>query len=586
MSHKQAVTTLEKKIGSSKAPKAMKPVAVKRFIESPKYMNAKSILYPVILKELNELTSDGYSEAVLTGGIGCGKTTLALYCMAYQLYLLSCMEDPHGAYGLDPTSEIAIVFQSVNADLAKIVDFRRFKELIDRAPYFRKVFPYTSSTETELRFPKRIVVCSLTGSASSALGQNLHSGIVDEVNFMANRIRSKMAVDGGSYNQAEEIYDSITNRRKSRFMLEGCLAGMLCLVSSKRYPGEFTEQKIAEASAQANNFEACSNPIYFFDKRVWEVKPKGAFSGQMFRIFTGDLYRLPRILDFVEDVSGPQYEGPIDEIPIEYLSDFQRDIHSALRDIAGVATGVIHPFIPDRKAIAAAFGWTESVLSRPGCDFVETRLLICPEYFRRKSEPRFVHLDLAFSSDSAGIACGYVDRFVEMQRGEHAVELLPQIIFDFVLEVRPPKNGEINFKKIRTLLYKLRDNGLPIRWVTMDSYQSKDTEQLLRQRGFITGQQSMDRTTKPYDLLKTALQDERVLIPTHDKAMKELGLLERDPMTGRIDHPAGGSKDLADAIAGVAHGLAMRLETWHRYGILPTQIPAALMAPDSPDDLA
>jgi hypothetical protein len=580
MSHKQVVTTLEKKIGSSKAPKAKKPVSLKRFIESPKYMNAKGILYPVILKELNELILGGYSEAVLTGGIGCGKTTLALYCMAYQLYLLSCMKDPHGTYGLDPASEIVIFFQSVNADLAKNVNFRRFKEVIDRAPYFLKEFRHISSTESELRFPKHIVVRSLTGSANSALGQNLHSGIVDEVNFMANRIRSKMAVDGGSYNQAEKIYDSITNRRKSRFMLEGCLAGMLCLVSSKRYPGEFTEQKIAEASAQATNLETCSNPIYVFDKRAWEVKPKGAFSGKMFRIFTGDLYRLPRILDFDEDVSGSRYEGLIDEIPIEYLSDFQRDIHSALRDIAGVATGVIHPFIHGREAIAAAFGETESILSRPGCDFVETNLEICLDYFRRKNEPRFVHLDLAVSSDSAGIACGYVDRFVEMQRGGHAVELLPQIIFDFVLEVRPPKNGEINFAKIRALLYKLRDNGLPIHWVTMDSFQSKDTEQLLRQHGFETGQRSMDRTTKPYDLLKTALQDGRVLIPTHDKAMEELVRLERNPEAGKIDHPAGGSKDQADAIAGVAYGLTMRRKIWHRHGILPTQIPAALMAPD------
>jgi hypothetical protein len=586
MSQKQAVTTLEKKIGSSKAPKAKKSVAVKRFIESPKYMDAKGILYPEILKALIELTTGGFSEAVLTGGIGCGKTTLALYCMAYQLYLLSCMEDPHGTYGLDPASEIVIFFQSVNADLAKNVDFRRFKEVIDRAPYFLEEFPYNSSTDSELRFPKHIVVRSLTGSANSALGQNLHSGIVDEVNFMANRIRSKMAVDGGSYNQAEKIYDSITNRRKSRFMLEGCLAGMLCLVSSKRYPGEFTEQKVAEASAQGNNLVSCSNPIYVFDKRVWEVKPKGAFSGKMFRIFTGDLYRLPRILVVDEDVSRSRYEGLIDEIPIEYLSDFERDIHSALRDIAGVATGVIHPFIHDREAIAAAFGETESFLSRPGCDFVETNLEICPEYFRHKNEPRFVHLDLAFSSDSAGIACGHVDRFVNMEGGEHEVEVLPQIIFDFVLEVRPPTNGEISFKRIRTLLYNLRSHGLPIHWVSMDSYQSKDTEQLLRQHGFKTGQQSMDKGNKPYDVLKTALQDGRVLIPTHDKAMKELVRLERDLVAGKIDHPAGGSKDLADAIAGVVYGLTMRRIIWHRHGIPPTQIPAALLAPDSPDDLA
>ena len=580
MSLKQTVATLEKKIGAGKAPVPKKPVSPKRFIESPDYMDTKDVLYPEILKALIELNSGDYSEAVLTGGIGCGKTTLALYCMAYQLYLLSCMEDPQATYGLDTTSEIVIVFQSVNAELAKNVDFRRFKALVDHAPYFQNVFPYVSSTENELRFPKRIVVRSLTGSPDSALGQNLHSGIIDEVNFMAYQNHSKLAVDGGLFDQAEEIYNSITNRRKSRFMRNGNLAGMLCLVSSKRYPEEFTERKISEASAQVNKTSPGSNLIYVFDKRAWEVKPKGAFSGQMFRIFTGDLTRQPRILGNDEVLSGPRYEGLIDEIPIEYLRDFKRNIHAALRDIAGIATGAIHPFIVDKEAIADAFGLVGSVLSRPVCDFAGTRIQFCPENFRRMNEPRFVHLDLAHSSDSAGIACGYVDEFVEMECGEHEVETLPLIIFDFVLEVPPPKNGEINFKRIRTLLYNLRNQGLPIRCVTMDSFQSKDMEQLLRQSGFITGQQSMDKGSKPYDLFKTALQDGRVLLPSHSKALKEIIRLERDPLTGKIDHPAGGSKDLADAIAGVVYGLTMRSEIWARHEIPPRQIPAALRAPD------
>ena len=579
MSLKQSVATLEKKIGSGKAPLPRKPVSPKQFLESRKYLNAKGVLYPEILKALIELNSGGYSEAVLTGGIGCGKTTLALYCLVYQLYLLSCMEDPQATYGLDPTSEIVIFFQSVNADLAKNVDFRRFKELVDHAPYFRKEFRYASSTEIELRFPKRIVVRSLTGSANSALGQNLHSGIIDEVNFMAYQNHSKLAVDGGLFDQAEEIYNSITNRRKSRFMRNGNLAGMLCLVSSKRYPEEFTDRKIAEARAQANKPGPGSNLIYVFDKRAWEVKPKGAFSGQIFRIFTGDLTRQPRILGADEKLSGSQIEGLIDKIPIEYLNDFKRNIHSALRDIAGIATGAIHPFIAGKEAIADAFGWTDSILSRDVCDFVQTKLHFDPADFRRKNEPRFVHMDLAFSCDSAGIACGYVNRFIEVRRGD-TIEMRPEIIFDFVLEVSPPKNGEINFEVIRTLLCMLRDHGLPVRWVSMDSYQSKDMEQLLKQLGFITGQRSMDKTTKPYDVLKTAIQDWRVLLPSHDKAMKELVRLERNPMNGKIDHPAGGSKDLADAIAGVVYGLTMRLEIWVRHGVPPRQIPPALRAPD------
>jgi hypothetical protein len=33
---------------------------------------------------------------------------------------------------------------------------------------------------------------------------------------------------------------------------------------------------------------------------------------------------------------------------------------------------------------------------------------------------------------------------------------MPQINFDLILEVKPPRNGEIEFENIRKLIYKLR----------------------------------------------------------------------------------------------------------------------------------
>jgi hypothetical protein len=49
-------------------------------------MDAKSVLYPVILKALVPLVSGGFWEAVSKGGIGRGTANLALYCMPYQLH--------------------------------------------------------------------------------------------------------------------------------------------------------------------------------------------------------------------------------------------------------------------------------------------------------------------------------------------------------------------------------------------------------------------------------------------------------------------------------------------------------------------
>ena len=342
------------------------PVDPKTFVESAEFMNAKGELYPAVLEAFIELNSGAYCEAVLTGGIGCGKTTLALYTTAYQLYLLSWMENPQKQFSLTSTSEIVVIFQSITAHLADNVDYRRFKEMIDHAPYFRKHFPRDMTIERELHFPNNIVVRPISGLETGALGQNVIGGVLDEVNYMAVVQRSRQSVDGGNYDQAWEAYNAISRRRKSRFMKNGELPGMLCLVSSKRYPGQFTDVKTEEAEKErAIRGTTC---IYVYDKRAWEIKPIGTFSGNRFNLFVGDHARMPRIIDD-GDVLSPEDRSLITEVPAEYKPDFERDILAAVRDIAGVSSIGRHPFFVDREAVAQAFGTTTSILSHDSCDF-------------------------------------------------------------------------------------------------------------------------------------------------------------------------------------------------------------------------
>jgi hypothetical protein len=67
--------------------------------------------------------------------------------------------------------------------------------------------------------------------------------------------------------------------------------------------------------------------------------------------------------------------------------------------------------------------------------------------------------------------------------------------------------------------------------------------------------------------MKTAFYDGRIEAPLHDKALEEIKRLERDPKTGLIDHAPRFSKDCADAVAGVVHGLTYRREIWARHGV-------------------
>ena len=78
------------------------PVGIKEFICSPHYLNKEAEIYPGVLEAAEELNNGNYVEAIMTGGIGSGKTTLALYTNAYQLYLLSCMRSPAQAVWAGP----------------------------------------------------------------------------------------------------------------------------------------------------------------------------------------------------------------------------------------------------------------------------------------------------------------------------------------------------------------------------------------------------------------------------------------------------------------------------------------------------
>ncbi len=546
-----------------------KPVDIETFLHDPYFMNAKGVIYPEVLKELIEINSGKYVEVVFTGGIGSGKTTAALYTTAYQLYLLSCMTDPHKSFDLDPATEILYVFQSIRKQAAKEVGYNRFRSMIEGSKYFMTEFPFNEDLKSKLVFPDRIEVHPVSGEDTATIGENVMGGMIDELNYMAVVEQSKAALDGGTYDQAVTLYNSIARRRKSRFMKYGQLPGILCLVSSRRYPGQFTDIKEKEAKTDPQ--------IYVYDKCTWDVKPD-AYSGEKFPVFIGDEFRKARILEHKEVAAFEKDDlaDKIKMIPIEHHQEFERDIINALREVAGVATLARFPFIMDTEAVKDSMDHgIKSIFTTQWADYETRKLKIVPSRFVNPHIPRFAHVDLGLTSDSAGVAIGHVTHFDEVWRG-NTPETLHFIRIDGVVEIRPPKGGEIKFWKIREMFYKLRELGLHLKWITYDSYQSVDSLQLLYQQGFKTGNASLDTDLRGYEAAKTALYDKRLIMPDHDMLRREFVSLERDPKLGKIDHPPHGSKDCSDAVAGVVLGLIRQREIYSTNGVPMNQIPESI----------
>jgi hypothetical protein len=550
------------------------PVHMEEFMFGKRYLvRPKAEVYPAVMDELILINERGgrlmndITELVATGGIGSAKTTTSLYCLAYQLYLMSCYKSPHIMFQMDSTSEILFIFQSMNATLAKEVDYGRFKSICEQSYYFSTVFPFDKYYKSSMRFPNKIE-CKPMGSDGGAIGQNVVGGLIDEVNFMSVVQKSTKTAGGGSYDQAKVIYDSVSRRIKTRFVNNGGMPGMLCLVSSRNYPGEFTDVKLAEAATDTS--------IYIYDKCVWDIKPASNFSGVRFPVFAGDEVRKPKILEVVEDVPAEDRHLII-MVPEEYRNSFRNDMIGSMRDIAGRSTLARYPYILNSDAIDRAFGKSVSILNKEEHNFsdVAEPLTFHPARFKDLYADRWIHIDLGVTGDSAGVACGYVKGFKNTIAND-AEEQMPDFGFDFVLRVTPPKGEEILFYKIRELIYKLRDAGLPIKWISFDTFQSVDSMQLMKQRGFSVGNISTDTSLVPYEFTKSAFYDDRIALPIHKMAKKEFLSLERDQIKRKVDHPPGGSKDCSDGIGGVVYGLTTRREIWAQHGVPLMRIPESI----------
>jgi hypothetical protein len=119
---------------------------------------------------------------------------------------------------------------------------------------------------------------------------------------------------------------------------------------------------------------------------------------------------------------------------------------------------------------------------------------------------------------------------------EAFVEMLPVIYIDLWLRIVPPVGGEIIFGDIRQLIFELKGMGFRIGLITMDSFQSKDSQQQLKEKGFSVDELSVDVNPEPYNRLKMALYEGRIKGYLHPVGVNELRQLEWNKRKGKVDH--------------------------------------------------
>lgn len=536
------------------------PVEVQTFIEDPYYLGRilRGNIYPQIMDDLIELFGGSYSEVLLGGGIGWGKSAMADIGIAYDIYQLSCLKSPADSFGLLPGSNVAFINVSVNKTQARKILFGGLVNLIKNSPYFSEHFRYDRNVLSELRFPRGVFAYPVAAMEQSLLGEGVYGAAFDEMNFYSIVEKSKQHPEGGTYDQAMQLYNRMSRRLTSRMNQRGRLPGHLWLISSARYPNDFTERKEVEALTDRK--------IFVRRYAAWETRPKKFYMTQTFKVEVGDVTKRTRVLDGSEtDVS----QDRVIEVPYDFKEAFDKDPDGAARDFGGRSVLSIRPFIGRRDLITKMM---KSGLDRgrqhPFTNFTVTLQneweQLLPEHLHwvpdAKSDkmvlstgPYYAHIDLALSGDAAGIGICHVVGSKKVTRGfgaEQKVETKPLIRVDLVLQVVHPPNGEIRLSAARELLYRLRDMGMQFGKVTYDSWGSAESIQQLKSEGFVADEFSVDVDGKAYEACKEAIYDERLDCYPMPVLEMELATVRRDEKTGKIDHPPLGSKDCSDSLAG------------------------------------
>lgn len=557
------------------------PVSIEEFLDGAEFFGATDLqVWPEVRQAIIDINKNwwrglaggAYNEAVLMGATGTGKSTIIIVSIAYHLYLLSCCKVPQNMYGLPKATSIVFPIMGAKPHVVNKVVYAPLRKHVEGMPYFQKFMPPSKLIDSEMYFEeKNIRVVKAGGDEDAILGEAVIGGGIDEINFMQVVQRSKKAEVGtgraGLYDQAEQIHHRMVSRKKGRFQRPDRfpMIGIVFPSSSTRYKGDFTDKRKAFKKAQGDK----ADNIYIYDRKQYEVVPADRFSGETFRLVIGnEVHHDTRVLRDDEEMPHGAY---IEHVPVEYLEDFLNKPHDSLRDVLGISSNALSPFIKTRYKVmecveAGREIGLESFLRKDnvvlGVDGMPQ--VIDGHYCANPSRPRYVHIDLSRNGDRCGLAMVRFEGLVEIRRAGGMREMMPVAVVEMACSIEPDANNEIDVAEIRAFVKMLKDRyGYPIKGVSYDNVDSRESIQAWRKQGMRASQLSVDRApSTPYKQFRDALYDRRIMLLDNPVLTTEILDLEYDSEKDKVDHPVHGSKDVSDAVCAAYSNMLERRSTW------------------------
>lgn len=516
--------------------------------------NQGKSIYPIWMKTMQDLEAAGnqYYEIVLTGATRTGKTSTAVSDAAYQLYRLMCLRNPQEYFSLKDVTTISIFFFNLTATLARGVAFKEFNSTLAASPWFMEHGHMTKSEANPTYVPEGgLIEVSYGSDASHALGKATFCVVFDEVNFAQAGIKDVAK----SKKRMKEKYDTLVARVTGTFVKHGEVFGKLYVISSKRSDSDFMEEYVEAQKAAGNKH------MFVFDKPQWEVWPASKYSSdEKFWIAVGDKHAKGFVVpddETEEGLNELRSQGyRLIQVPVDNKVRFLSDFDIALRDIAGISVPGMLTFI-SQDALDVCIGTRKNPFFNEILSIGTKDSYTIEEFFhadvvdsRLKHSPMFIHLDLSLTTDKTGISGVCINGRKDIEDPDGKKISQPTFAHMFSVDIQAPRGDKIPYAKITAFLCWLRRQGFNIDHISRDQYQSEYMAQLLEAQGFKVDKLSLDRTPDGYNGLRSVLLEERIDMLDVKQLQNELIRLQRDSVTGKIDHPEGGEKDMSDSFAG------------------------------------
>lgn len=478
----------------------------------------------------------------LQWGKGSGKDHICRVASMRIAYLLMCLRSPQEYYGLPDQDTIHLLNVASNSQQAQQAFFMPILRAVKKGWFKDRCVP----KQNVISYAKNIESVSGHSDAESQEGLNLLLGIADEIDAFKSK-KEMIARRGASAREPTKSAEGILAMMRSSSATRFPEIYKQVRISYPRYLGSMIQQLTDEGRRDIERHGDDSRHFVSGPLATWEVNPR--VKGR--EVFTAD-YRDDPIM------ARSKYECA----PARAINPYFRNVQA-----------VDACFAPRTQAPLTINYTLDSDGRRPSWSPIFS---FAPDLIPIRGAIYSMHADLAVTGDRAGIAMAHVKSFTEYEavasdaegRISTVREMRPTVKVDFCTNFAsdtaadPPR--EIQIRWARQLCFELIRRGFNIRRFTFDAFESRDSMQILEQKGIESQRVSTDMSEEPWRNLRDLLYEGRVIIPAPERfndTLKPAPFLVRDELFGltriaggKIDHPVDGSKDEADALCCAVFG--------------------------------